>query len=77
MKQKPVVTHYIHCFDPKNKATIHRRWVESRMTKCPVPGTEQYNKRYTAEFVEYTYINNKGKEVYVEELCLWIKWEEA
>lgn len=67
--------YYPHPFDPKNKATIHRQWIETRMTKCPVPGTEAYNKKYTAEFVEYTFINKKGKEVYVEEYPLWIKWE--
>lgn len=69
------MTHYIHPFDPKNKATIHRRWTEVRMTKCPVKGTEIYNKPYLAEYVEYTFINSKGKSVYVNEFCLWIKWE--
>lgn len=69
--------HYPHPFDPKNKATIHRQWVETRMTKCPIPAAAQYNKKYTAEFIEYTFINNKGKEVYVEEMVLWIKWEDA
>ena len=37
---------------------------------------QEYNKTYKAEFVEYTFVNNKGKEVYVPEYCLWIKWEE-
>lgn len=70
-----MTTHYPHPFDPKNKATIHRRWVETRMTNCPVPAAAKYNKKYTAEFIEYTFINSKGKEVYIEEYCLWIKWE--
>lgn len=69
-------THFIHPFDPKNKAVIHRRWTETRITKCPVPAAQEYNKTYKAEFVEYTFVNNKGKEVYVPEYCLWIKWEE-
>lgn len=76
MKKKVAPTHYIHCFDPANKPKIIRRWIETRMTQCPIPAAAQYNKRYTAEFVEYTFINNKGKEVYVEEMALWIKWEE-
>lgn len=71
-----MAAHYPHPFDPKHKATIHRRWTETRMTNCPVPAAAKYNKRYTAEFVEYTFINNKGKKVYVEEYCLWIKWED-
>ena len=28
-----------------------------------MPAAAKYNKRYTAEFVEYTFINNKGKKV--------------
>ncbi len=74
--KKSVDTHYVHPFDPKNKAVIHRRWVEKRMTKCPVIQATKYNKYYTAEFLEYTFINNKGKSVYVEEFVLWIKWED-
>lgn len=62
-----------HPFDPKNKPTILRRWVEERITKCPVVGTEDYNFRYLAEYVEYTYINKKGKKVHVPELALWYK----
>lgn len=69
-----MAVHYLHPFDPKNKATIHRRWVEKRMTRCPVPGAEKYNREYTAEFIEYTFTNNKGKKVHVPEMCLWIKW---
>ena len=76
MKKKAVEPHYVHPFDPKNKAVIHRRWVETRMTNCPIPAAAKYNRKYTAEYVEYTFINNKGKSVYVEELALWIKWEE-
>lgn len=69
-------TYYPHPFAPKHKATIHRRWVETRMTNCPVPGAEKYNRKYTAEYVEYTFTNKNGKRVYVEEYPLWIKWEE-
>ncbi|UYL85012.1 hypothetical protein pEaSNUABM56_00035 [Erwinia phage pEa_SNUABM_56] len=72
---KKVTPYLVHPFDPKNKAVIHRRWVEKRMTKCPVPQAQKYNKEYTAEYVEYTYINGKGKPVHVEEFILWIKWE--
>lgn len=71
-----MAAHYPHPFDPKNKAVIHRRWIEERTTKCPIPAAAKYNKRYVAEFVEYTFINNKKKEVYVEELAIWIKWLE-
>lgn len=74
---KGVVPHLVHPFDPKNKAVIHRRWVETRETQCPVPQADKYNKVYTAEFVEYTFLNNKGKPVYVEEFPLWIKWEKV
>lgn len=69
------MTHHIHPFDPKNKAVIHRRWIETRMTKCPVTEAAVYNKKYTAEFVEYTFVDKKGRKVYVDEYCLWIKWE--
>lgn len=71
-----MAVHHPHPFDPKNKAVIHRSWVEARTTQCPVPGTEKYNREYTAEFIEYTFINSKGKKVYVPEFCLWIKWSE-
>lgn len=69
--------HHPHPFNPKNKAVIHRRWVEKRMTKCPVPGTEAYNFEYTGEFVEYTFIDKRGKKVYVPEFCLWVKDNEV
>lgn len=72
---KKVIPYLVHPFDPKNKAVIHRRWVEKRMTNCPVPQAQKYNKEYTAEYVEYTFINGKGKPVHVEEFTLWIKWE--
>ena len=76
IKKAKAEPHYIHPFNPAHKAVIHRRWTETRMTNCPVPDTEKYNKKYTAEFVEYTFINKKGKPVYVEEYVLWIKWEK-
>lgn len=71
-----MATHYPHPFDPANKAVIHRRWIEERVTNCPILAAAKYNKRYRAEFVEYTFINNKKREVYVPELALWIKWLE-
>lgn len=71
-----MAVHYPHPFDPKNKAVIHRRWTETRTTKCPVPAAQKYNRKYTAEFIEYTFTNSKGKKVHVPELCLWIKWED-
>lgn len=66
--------HRPHPFDPKNKPTIHRRWTEERKTNCPVLAAAPYNRRYLAEYVEYTFINNKGREVYIPEFVLWIKW---
>ena len=68
--------HHPHPFDPANKAVIHRRWTERRKTNCPVIAAYAYNRWYTAEFVEYTFINNRGKEVYEPEHALWIKWED-
>lgn len=66
--------HYPHCFDPKNKPTIIRRWIEVRCTKCPVDWVDDSNNfEYIAEYVEYTFINKKGKLKHVPEMMLWCK----
>ena len=74
--QKGQVYH-IHPFDPKNKSVIHRIWEEIRWTKCPIVGSKVQEKPYMGKFVEYTYINKKGKPVYVDEYLLLVKWINA
>ena len=70
--EETATVHRLHPFDPKNKAVIRRRWQEVRKTKCPIKWVEDSNNfEYLAEYVEYTFINKKGKEVYVPEMMLW------
>lgn len=68
------MTHYIHPFDPKNKANIHRRWIETRKTKCPINSPHNVDRWYIGEYVEYTFIDKKKRVQYVEEYCLRVKW---
>lgn len=69
-------THYPHPYVPRHKSTIHRIWREERRTKNPIKTPMVEEKIYIGTFVEYTYTNNKGKRVYVEEFCLRVEWRE-
>lgn len=68
------MTHYPHPFVPKHKSEIHRQWKEIREAKCPIVGSKTSTYTYEGTFIEYTYINKKGKKVYVPEFCLLVKW---
>lgn len=63
-----------HPFRPENKSTIHRIYDERCWTKCPIPDANVTEKEYIGTFVDYTFINKKGKPVYVERYCLVVKW---
>lgn len=76
IKNKKVEPHYPHPFDPKNRATIHLRWQEVRQTKCPIPDPNVKEKLYLGDFIEYSYINKKGKLKHVSEYCLLVTWLE-
>lgn len=66
--------HYPHCYDPKNKPVIIRKWVERRFTKCPILNSKVKEKEYEGTFVEYTYVNKKKQTVHVPEMVLLVKW---
>ncbi|AJD81925.1 hypothetical protein YenMTG1_115 [Yersinia phage vB_YenM_TG1] len=55
------MTHYPHPFVPKHKSEIHRQWKEIREAKCPIVGAKTSTYTYEGTFIEYTYINKKGK----------------
>lgn len=66
--------HYPHPYNPKNKTTIIRKWVETRTTKCPINSPHNVNKLYEGTFIEYTFIDKNKSKKYVEEYCLHIRW---
>lgn len=70
------MTHYPHPYDPKNKARIIRKWRSLRKTKCPIVGFLGKEKQYVGQYVEYTFINKKGKTVHVPEYCMKVTWLE-
>lgn len=61
-----------HCFDPKNKPEIIRQYKEVRQSKCPITG--RGGPSYEGTFVEYTFINKKGRKVHVPEYCILVRW---
>lgn len=69
------MSYYPHPFDPKNKATIIRRWEERRKTCCPIKSPHNVDKWYVGTFVEYTFLDKKKREQYVPEYCLLVRWE--
>lgn len=68
------MAHYPHPFDPKNQAKIIRQWTEKRSTKCPINSPHNVDKFYMGTFIEYTFIDKKKREQYVEEFCLKVEW---
>lgn len=66
--------HYPHPYDPKNKAVIIRQWERICRTKCPINSPHNVDKDYIGTFVEYTFIDKKGRKQHVEEYCLKVTW---
>lgn len=66
------MVYYPHCFDPKNKTEILRKWEEVRQSKCPITGNG--GPKYKGTFVEYTFVNKRGKVVHVPEFIILVEW---
>ncbi|QIN97784.1 hypothetical protein PhiZZ30_113 [Serratia phage PhiZZ30] len=66
--------HYPHPYDQKNKAVIIREWEEIRQTKCPINTPHNVERRYLGRFMEYTFIDKKGRKKHVEEYCMQVTW---
>lgn len=68
------MAYYPHPYNPSNKSKIIREWTEERFTKCPIDNSTVSPIKYIGYYVEYEYVNKKGKKIHIPEYCLRVEW---